>query len=136
MVISRSYAKQAALLAVVALSACTPQSAALSRSPSPAAILPVNPIYAGRAMAFDVNATFSESMNESFTVQDRFRGRRSFARDAAAPDRGQGRVGHRLNCGSHGHGLVEPVRGLHFQPARGQLAVCPRASGSQQRHPG
>jgi hypothetical protein len=69
MVLSRSYAKQAALLTVVAFSACTPQSVAPSRSPSPAAILPVNPIYAGRAMAFDVNATFAESMNESFTVQ-------------------------------------------------------------------
>src|SRR3989442_14147845 len=69
MVISRSYAKQAAVLTVVAFSACTPQSVAPTRSPSPAAILPVNPIYAGRAMAFDVNATFAESMNESFTVQ-------------------------------------------------------------------
>jgi hypothetical protein len=61
--------RQAAVLAYVALSACTPQSVAPSRSPSSAAILPVNPIYAGRAMAFDVNATFAESMNESFTVQ-------------------------------------------------------------------
>jgi hypothetical protein len=69
MVISRCYAKQAALLTVVAFSACTPQSVAPTRSPSPAAILPVNPIYAGRATAFDVNATFAESMNESFTVQ-------------------------------------------------------------------
>jgi len=69
MVRSRRYAKQAALLTVVAFAACTPQSVAPSRLPSPAAILPVNPIYAGRAMAFDVNATFAESMNESFTVQ-------------------------------------------------------------------
>jgi hypothetical protein len=68
MVISRSYAKQAAVLTVVAFSPCT-QSVAPSRSPSSAAILPVNPIYAGRATAFDVNATFSESMNEWFTVQ-------------------------------------------------------------------
>jgi hypothetical protein len=69
MVRSRRYAQQAALLTVVAFAACTPQSVAPSRSPSPAAILPVNPIYAGRATAFEVNATFSESMNESFTVQ-------------------------------------------------------------------
>jgi hypothetical protein len=66
---SRTRVRQAAVLAYVALSACTPQSVAPSRSPSSAAILPVNPIYAGRAMAFDVNATFAESMNESFTVQ-------------------------------------------------------------------
>jgi hypothetical protein len=69
MVISRAYAKQATLLALVAFSACTPQSVAPSHSPSRAAIVPVNPIYAGRAMDFDVNATFAESMNESFTVQ-------------------------------------------------------------------
>ncbi len=66
---SRTRVRQAAVLAFVAFSACTPQSVTPSHSPSPAAILPVNPIYAGRATAFDVNATFAESMNESFTVQ-------------------------------------------------------------------
>jgi hypothetical protein len=51
------------------LSACTPQSVTPSHSPSHAAIAPLNPIYSGRALAFDVNALFAESMNESFTVQ-------------------------------------------------------------------
>ena len=66
---SRSYVKQAALLTAVAFSACTPQSVAPSHSPSRAAIVPLNPIYSGRALAFDVNAIFAETMNESFTVQ-------------------------------------------------------------------
>lgn len=66
---SRRSVRQAALLALVAFSACTPQSVAPSHSPSPAAIVPVNPIYSGRALVFDVNAIFAESMNESFAVQ-------------------------------------------------------------------
>src|SRR5207245_10558955 len=66
---SRPRVRQAAVLAFVAFSACTPKCVTPSHSPSPAAILPDNLIYAGRATAFDVNATFAESMNESFTVQ-------------------------------------------------------------------
>jgi hypothetical protein len=61
--------QRVAVLALVAVSACTPQSVTPSHSPSRPAIAPVNPIYSGRALAFDVNAIFAESMNESFTVQ-------------------------------------------------------------------
>ncbi len=66
---SRTRVRQAAVLAFVVLSACTPQSVTPSHSPSPAAIAPLNPIYSGRALAFDVNANFAESMNEWFAVQ-------------------------------------------------------------------
>ena len=66
---SRTGVRQAAVLAFVVVSACRSQSVTPSHSPSPAAIAPQNPVYSGRALAFDVNANFAESMNESFTVQ-------------------------------------------------------------------
>src|SRR5260370_10580419 len=66
---SRTRVRQAAVLAFVAFSACTPQSVTPSHSPSPAAITPLNPVYSGRALAFDINANFAESMNEWFAVQ-------------------------------------------------------------------
>ena len=66
---SRPAVGQAAVLAFVVLAACTPQSVTPSHSPSPAAIAPLNPVYSGRALAFDVDANFAESMNEWFAVQ-------------------------------------------------------------------